>query len=268
MGQGLVAIVVPLPLRQDVSTDEETSLRHLEHYLARYDRFFVAPPGATYTRPGYRVETFSDRYFGSGKAHARLQLSEEFYRRFDGYTYILMYHLDALVFSDQLMEWCASDLDYIGAPWLQCADSPWVTRDRVGNGGFALMKVQSFLKVMQSKRLAIDPEQYWREFCERTGWRRQLLHYPMRYLKRLRMFNGVKRELREFPDKANSDLFWSDRAVHYDPGFKVASVETGLKFAFEVAPRACYERNGRQLPFGCHAWWTFDRAFWEPHLLR
>jgi hypothetical protein len=67
---------------------------------------------------------------------------------------------------------------------------------------------------------------------------------------------------------ANCDYFWSDEAVKYWPDFKIASVETGLKFAFEVAPRWCFERNGGRLPFGCHAWPRYDRAFWEPHLLR
>ena len=70
-----------------------------------------------------------------------------------------MYHLDALVFSDQLAEWCDTDLDYIGPPWINCEDSPWVTRPRVGNGGFALMKVASFLEVFRSRRLSEDPDE-------------------------------------------------------------------------------------------------------------
>jgi hypothetical protein len=48
----------------------------------------------------------------------------------------------------------------------------------------------------------------------------------------------------------------------------VASVDEALRFAFEAAPRECFERNGRRMPFGCHAWEKFDRGFWEPFLLR
>jgi hypothetical protein len=263
-----VAIVVPLPLRPGISSDEEISLRHLEHYLRGYDRFFIAPEGSTYERPGYEVETFPTRFFGSGKAHGRLQLAEEFYRRFERYSYILMYHLDALAFSDQLMEWCTTDLDYVGAPWLPCSDSPWVTEPRVGNSGFALMKVQSFLQVMQSSRFAVDANEYRSRTRVPYADRQRSHTIPNRYLRWWRRYNGVKWELRQWPDAANSDLFWSDRAVHYWPAFKVASFETGLRFAFEVAPRMCFELNGKNLPFGCHAWTTFDRAFWEPHLLR
>ncbi|MBS1214713.1 MAG: uncharacterized protein H6R26_3330, partial [Proteobacteria bacterium] len=68
-------------------------------------------------------------------------------------------------------------------------------------------------------------------------------------------------------DARNEDHFWSDDAVRYVPGFKVASFETGLRFSFEVAPRLCFEMNGGRLPFGCHAWQKHDRTFWEPYLL-
>jgi hypothetical protein len=41
-----------------------------------------------------------------------------------------------------------------------------------------------------------------------------------------------------------------------------------LRFAFEAEPRRCFERIGRQMPFGAHRWQKFDRAFYEPSLLR
>ncbi len=68
--------------------------------------------------------------------------------------------------------------------------------------------------------------------------------------------------------RTEADIFWSDEAVHYYPDFKIADVATGLRFAFEVSPRLCLERNQQQLPFGCHAWARYDRAFWEPYLLQ
>ena len=37
-----------------------------------------------------------------------------------------------------------------------------------------------------------------------------------------------------------------------------------MSFAFEARPRTLYEMNGRQLPFGCHAWFRYDLAFWKP----
>jgi hypothetical protein len=78
-------------------------------------------------------------------------------------------------------------------------------------------------------------------------------------------------EWRQFMDPAsnnrNNDIFWSDMAKYYLPGFRVASFHVGLRFAFEVAPSECFRMNGGNMPFGCHAWERYDREFWEPHLL-
>ena len=267
-----VAIVVPISGASALTADEEISLRHLERYLGAHDKFFVAPRGAAVNRSGFDVMWFPRRYFGSARAHARLQLSEEFYARFRDYKYILMYHLDALVFSDALERWCDLDLDFIGAPWLPCDDSPWVRRPYVGNSGFALMKVESFLKVIRSTRPGVDPDQYRRQLdAWAPTWSQQLLKRPRVLLKRFRTFNNARWEMRRWTSQGdglgNCDLFWSVRAAHYCPEFKIATVEQGLAFAFEVAPRLCFELNGRRLPFGAHAWMRYDRAFWEPHLL-
>ena len=205
-------------------------------------------------------------------ANSRMLLSKSFYERVRRYQYILMYHLDALVFSDQLAEWCDTDLDFIGPPWLNCEDSPWVTRPRVGNGGFALMKVASFLEVFRSRRLSEGPDEYWKNFCAGKPWYQQWLNLPRKYVMRHHAFNGVRREMTWWIERTdggspNADHFWSDEAINYLPEFKIASVETGLRFAFEVAPRLCFRLNNNQLPFGCHAWSRYDRAFWEPYLL-
>jgi hypothetical protein len=205
------------------------------------------------------------------------------------YDYILLYHLDALVLSDQLLEWCRADWDYIGAPWLNCDDSPGVKVSRVGNSGFCLMKIESFLKVMRSRKYSVDPGEYWQKFWAGKPKHIQYVNLPKKYLKHLRILNGVRREMALWPYRDpgflgrltggrlcaspgsqpinNSDLFWSDRASNYYPEFKVAPVKTGLSFAFEVAPRLCFKMNNHQLPFGCHAWPKYDRGFWEPYLL-
>ena len=65
----------------------------------------------------------------------------------------------------------------------------------------------------------------------------------------------------------SEDVFWSFEARHYDPDFRIATVEEALPFAFELSPRECFTMIGSRLPFGCHAWPRYDRAFWEPSLL-
>ena len=266
VGRKLAAVVVPLSNRATLTPDEEISLRHLRHYLAAYDTYVVVPASLRIALPGCRVKRFDDRFFGTVAANRRLMLSRRFYEAFADYRFILLYHLDALVFSGDLDAWCALDYDYIGSPWPISSTDPERGFSRVGNGGFSLRKIESFLRVMDSKRLAVDPEVDWRRRYGSRNVLDRLIHLPRRYLKRLRVFNNVRRELKAV--SYNEDFFWSDRAIHFDPAFRVAPVKVGLRFSFETAPRLCFERNGRRLPFGCHAWTREDRAFWEPFLLR
>lgn len=266
-----VAIIVPLANRTEFTQEEGVSVRHLLHFLGKYDKYFVAPRSLKIHHEDFYNKYFSDRYFGSVAAHCRLMLSRVFYKTFREYKYVLIYHLDSLVFSDQMEQWCATDLDYIGPPWLNCEDSPWVRIPGVGNGGFSLRKVESFLKVLSSPAYCVDPDIYWINFCASRSRYQQYLNLPRKYIKRLKTFNGIRWQKAKWnPEKngRNEDEFWSEEAVKYYKGFKIASFETGLRFAFEVAPRICYELNNRTLPFGCHAWHKYDRSFWEPYLLQ
>ena len=68
--------------------------------------------------------------------------------------------------------------------------------------------------------------------------------------------------------EAHEDLFWSFEAKSFRPDFRIATVEEALRFAFEVEPHRAFELARGNLPFGAHAWAKYDRAFWEPQLLR
>ena len=261
-----VAVVVPLSNRKELLPEEQISLRHLEHYLGRYDKYMVAPNSLDLHYPGFAVKRFSESYFGSVKAHSRLMLSPAFYEEFSDYKYILTYHLDALVFSDQLLQWCETDLDFVGAPRLANSDRPHV----VGNGGFALRKVESFLKVLRSKEYAVDPDLYWERFSAGRPAYSQYLNLPRKYLKRLKIFNNIQRDIKLCleANAHHEDIFISEKAVKYYPEFKIAPLEVALRFAFDEVPRVCFEMNNYCLPFGCHAWFKSDREFWEPYLIK
>ena len=265
-----VAIAVPLSTQQDLTSEETISLRHLGHYLGKYDKYAIAPKHLKVNLPGFGIKRFPERFFGSREAHNRLLLSSRFYEAFQEYQYLLIYHLDALVFSDQLMQWCETDLDYIGAPWLHCQDTPDVKVPRVGNGGFSLRKIESFLKVIHSSKYTVDPAEYWQRYFASKPKYIQYLNFPRKYMKRMHAFNNSRWQISQWHKTRwqNEDHFWSHEAVKYYPEFKVAPLDVGLRFAFEVAPRRCFELNHRKLPFGCHAWPRYDRQFWEPYLLK
>lgn len=270
-----VAIVVPLSNRPGLTPDERISLRHLLHFLGHYDRYVVAPASLPVDLPGFGVQRFADHFFGSVAAHTRLLFSDRFYARFAEYEYILLYHLDALVFSDQLLEWCDRGYDMIGAPWFTVLPSAGVAPSGpaygeistgAGNGGFALRRVRAFRDVLNSRRLGIEPKEFWETMTAGMPAAMRLALLPLRWSKHIRAFNCATWEGRRHWSDCE-DLFYAHRGPHYAPGFSVAPVEEALRFSFEVKPRVCFELNSNQLPFGCHAWPRYDRAFWEPFLL-
>jgi hypothetical protein len=269
-GRPSVAVILTLSHKTSYTPDEELAFRHARHHLARYDKYVLIPDSHRAIYPGLLPKRFPDRYFGSVRAHGSLLLSEAFYRAFSEYEFVLIHHLDALVFSDQLAQWCAAGYDYIGAPWLLSPDTPHITAQKVGNGGFSLRRVSSFCRVLNSRRYFVDPDEYWRRYEERTPDRlTRLFNTPRKLLKRLVPLNDIRWHVRwALRGDVHEDRFWAEYANHYDPDFRIAPVDVAMRFAFEAEPRKCYERIGRKAPFGAHRWNKFDRAFYEPWLLR
>lgn len=265
-----VAIAVPITNRPNLTPDEQISLNHLLHFLGGYDIYFIAPEGLDIHHPQIENKYFSHKYFGSGAAHSKLLLSTTFYEAFIDYEYLLLCHLDTLVFSDQLNQWCDEDYDYIAPPWIVHEDAPYAGlpeyEGKIGNGGFSLRKIDSFLKVINSNVYFRDPEDFWKVSCKGKSSLWKFLNQPRRLMYRIPRFNNAQIEISR--KIGIEDVFWANRAPHYYPEFKLAPIEVALKFAFECLPRYCYELNGNQLPFGCHAWQAYDKAFWEPFLLR
>ena len=266
----LVAVAVPLTEKDYLSDEEKISIKHLETYLGRYDRYLIEPQGMNFRLDGFGIKKFERDFFGSVEAHRKMLFSEKFYCSFENYRFVLIYHTDALVFSDQLEYWCEKNYDYVAPPWIPHKDAPYAGNNsfegKVGNGGFSLRKIDGFLGVLKSRRLWRDPAIRIREVL---GSSRHPLRKAISLVKALRLFlpayNGVRQELDSY--SAPEDHFWANRAVHYHPGFHIASLDQALKFGFECVPRYCYEKNQYKLPFGCHAWERYDKDFWTPFLL-
>jgi hypothetical protein len=268
-----VAIVVPM-YKQVLDADEKISYRHLIHFLGKFDKYLVSPESLGVALEGFGVKRFRDEFFHSTATYSALLISPEFYQTFSDYKYILIYQLDSLVFSDKLLDWCARDLDYVGAPWFNEHGVDFVEKSAVGNGGLSLRKIESFLKVLEAPGAVAELDKYRDAMCAALPWYRQLFCLPYKLGKRLSLSVGGRRDILSEtgpvpPGKRlNEDCFWSFKATDYYPGFKIASVRDGLSFSFEKAPRHCLELNGGRLPFGCHAWNKYDRQFWEPFLLK
>ncbi|MGO9639761.1 MAG: DUF5672 family protein [Candidatus Acidiferrales bacterium] len=276
----LVAIVTPLT-RFPLAEDEEISMHHLREYLGHFDRFIIGPKDAlrslheTREYSDFALRQFPDRYFQSIQSYSRLMVTEEFYRAFTEYEYILIYQLDCLVFSSDLEAWCHGGWDYIGAPLFKDfledpAAGPWV----VGNGGLSLRRVGSALDVLTSARLLDDPKvrgPKTRRFKSAPYLRRMLVALRTFLFERgyHNTVGWLLRKLKKHPEiYFQEDLFWAVQAPRLAPGFNIATPEQALGFSFEMAPRYCFQANSSRLPFGCHAWAKHDRGFWEPFLLK
>lgn len=150
-----VGVVIPY-YHCDLKETELISLQQCIKVLKDYPFIFVVPDSMReedYPKvPGAIFEKIPKEWLSSVKTYNQMMLKEEFYERFIKYKFILIYQLDAFVFSDRLLEMCQYDYDYIGAPWLRglfyyisAEKCIW----RVGNGGLSLRKVRSVLALLK-----------------------------------------------------------------------------------------------------------------------
>jgi len=269
MAHTSAAVVVPI-YRNEIAPEEEISFTQLRFFLAGFDKYVICPQSLSFELQGFVTKHFDDRYFENIASYSRLLLTSDFYRSFDDYSYILIYQPDCLALSDRLDIWCDLNYDYIGAPLFRSKADPLQGFSRAGNGGLSLRRVESFLRVLTSRRYIEEPVSFWREF--KFSKLPDVADMPSiwRLIKKLRVLRHARWGVQWYTAQytLNEDLFWSDRATLFYPNFKIAPVDVALRFAFERFPRYCFEQNNHELPFGCHAWAKWDREFWEPYLLK
>lgn len=235
---------VVIPVYKSILDDLEViSIKQCVSVLGRYPVYLVMPDdleAAPFEKlyKNFRIKRFAAKYFENVNAYSRLLLSIEFYKAFNGHEYILIHQTDAFVFEDQLMEWCDRGYDYIGAPWigehswLKDATPAWAwRRSLVGNGGFSLRKISTFIKMLKLFRI----NKFF--FLRENG--------------------GIQ---------IHEDLFWSLYIPSLNPFFKVPDADTALKFSVETYPSQAFKINKGKLPFGCHAWMKYELDFWKPFI--
>lgn len=230
--------VVAIPVyRGTLEWWEKVSLAQARRVFGAYDICFFAPNslGLPYAGQNARIERFDDASFQNRDAYSRLMLSTEFYERFSDYEYLLLYQLDAFVFSDRLQGFCAMGYDYIGAP-VKRYDANWKDFGCfVGNGGLSLRKIDSTLRVLSKKEqiFAMRPKS-WKE---------------NRFLKW-------------------EDLFFAFCSTIPELDFHVPDVRTALMFSVSEDTGRAHRKMPDNMPFGCHAWNRIDYWFWKPLIER
>lgn len=252
-----VKVVVPI-YSTALSEYEKISLRSICGVLGSHPLVVVKPESLSLEPlrgefPMLREESFADDCFRSIASYNRLMMSDGFYSRFADTEYILICQLDAYIFRDELLDWCARGYDYVGAPWLvrpmyrfplfrftSWLKKVWcrvldksnsqVTNFRVGNGGLSLRRVAAHLEATTKLKPLIA------EYLTHTG-------------------NHI----------FNEDVFFSVEVNNHGLGFRYPDWQEALGFSFDKYPALCFKLNGGRLPMGCHSWYKRRmKKFWLP----
>lgn len=263
---------VVIPFHSSNPSEEELiSFRRCVEILSNFDIFLVLPEGISADifldeSSSVFLKRVNPRWLSSLKEYNKMKIDPAFYKEFRGYRYMLTYELDSYVFSDVLDEWCERGYDYIGAPWFGVTSYLSVKKKITvgGNSGFSLRNIQNSLKVLEDLKTI-------RFFAKTADW------FPLRYCFRLISFTLAKILKRKYAgleifraylehEYVHEDVFWADFIPSMYPFFKLSTFEESLRFSFEKQPEVCYEMNGGNLPFGCHAWNKYNPEFWRKYI--
>lgn len=257
--------VVIVPVYQRLpSAFDQTSLSHLQFYLSDHEVVYIGPAELRPYWTEYEFVSFPDSYFQSRLQYNRLMLSVDLYRRFNQFSHMLIYQLDALVFKDELLFWCEQPYDYIGATFyrdlIEKADSyRWTYAKRACcNGGFSLRRVDAFLEHLTTRGSTLAAA------CScvaRGDFRAASLLF--RYRKHLSPTRYRPHE------SLNEDVYFGVFSELIPPTLRTPPPNESDRFAFENIPREVLRRAAGVLPFGCHAWYKSMETleFWRPHLI-
>lgn len=266
-------VAVVIPVYKNFDENEYIALKQCCMVLKRYKIFLVCPEG--YNSKKYHSlwenfglvlneERFDNVFFKNIEGYNKLLLSKEFYLRFSKYDYILIYQPDAYVFEDELNEWCLKSYDYVGAPFVGDYEEKEYHSNMqlcVGNGGFSLRRVKTFLDFFEGKNNVFNSSQIINHI---SFWEKPYTRWLVWLLMMFGWHNTPQWLSSHY--KWNEDGFWSVLLSDSQYALKIPSAEEALEFAFERFPKEMYDKT-KTMPFGCHAWrkYEFDE-FWKYYI--
>lgn len=267
-----VAIVIPV-WKEDYTKFEKISFQQCCSILKKHTFFLITYRGLNLKKytdileqnsVDFKVVFFNRNSFRSIESYSQLVLTVGFYSRFIRYKYILLYQIDCFVFRDELEYWVDTGYSYIGAPWLEGYHQAEYGDPVMGagNGGLSLRNVGAHLRTLLSFSYIEKPK----TFPGNRGSSRSLhfLNGWLSWLKNVTIKNNTFFLFNNY--ELNEDVFWVDIAANNFSWFTIPDWEVAALFSVEVQPKYFFELNNRKIPFGCHAWWTYDLDFWKPYI--
>ncbi len=260
------AVVIPI-YKENLSANEERSLRQCLKILGEYPIVFVAPHKlnrekyiqiCSEYKSSTHYELFKDKFFSGLNGYNALMVSSDFYKRFLNYDYILIYQLDAFVFENNLAFWCEQGYDYVGSPVFDLQRGASIPRHtNFLNGGLSIRKTTVFYRLARTKlHLSRSLYSVWSKFDILNRRPTAFNLFPMFCL-----FLAITFLKKIFGLQLNEDYEWSIMIKKYG---KIAPFEEALKFSFDSCPEYAFKLTDGRLPFGCHGWTAYyNRMFWK-----
>ena len=270
----MLNVVIPI-YKSILSKDEEASLRQCLDILSSHPIRFICPDNLDISNyisilSKYDVNIdfirFDTKFFKSIKAYNDLMLNVDLYKTFENYKFMLLYQLDAWVFSDELDDWCLKGYDYIGAPWFvgyNIPDKNTRLQKFAGNGGFSLRCINKFIDVLTK----INSHKYDKVKVQSLKELNSELNLPwLKKYKLLKKYFSKKNLLKYYLQNVYEDIVVEKCFNKVNKDFKLAESNVALKFSFEVHPEILFKMNSNKLPFGCHAFKKYNYSFWKQYI--
>jgi hypothetical protein len=258
-----VAIVIPVYKELSSHSMNEKALFEQAKKVFKSRTLFLVGPNSLDTEfiaaERFNFIPFKDKFFKDKLTYSKLLCSQKFYQSFTNYDYIQVVQTDCWLFEDQLDDYTSRGFDYIGAPWMKNGfeGKPEPELWKVGNGGFSLRKVNSFLSIIdQIQKTEKGEFPVFQDLGEGI----------IRTLKNKGIRNNLKHYIKNPPGE---DIFWSIYVpmVFSENEFNVADTETAAHYSFETLPQFLYEKvTNQNLPMGCHNWTGNNPEFWKNHI--
>lgn len=266
-------IVIAIPIyKTRINLMEATSLRQLIKITnGKYSIRLIAPKDLDVScymniipeTFDVTTEEFPKEFFIGIEGYNKLWVNQILYERINAWKYVLIYHLDAFLFSDDLEAWCEEGYDSIGAPIYEFngTNNP-VKYLGTGNGGFCMRNIASCLKVLNQNKIVYTLKDIKGDFLKYNfkGRISRCLYY-------IDMIStmGSRSSSNRNRIRVNEDYFWSVLVPASYLWFKVPERLTAAKFSLEYNHENLYRENDNIMPFGCHGWYKPMLAeFWVP----
>lgn len=188
--------------------------------------------------PQVRTLEVTDNWLGTKRGirgYNEMMMSAAFYNLFRSYDYMMVCHLDAWLFRDDLTQWCARGYDLVAAPWpLRPRYRRFPLREYLRVKNFILRKMGKVPRTLMYGRIGNGG------LC-------------LRHAEQIARYNEVDDGMH------NEDIFFALET----PELKVPTVIDALSFAYDLKPAVCHHLNHGRLPMGCHGFMHKSRRpFW------